>query len=181
MGVPSYVLNFDELVDSLIKYLKDGIKVDAGNITVNTDILERLLSEIKNEIQGVDYNDLITALSALGAKLDGLSGSLGISGTQKIYGKVLQVPATKGQYTIEVNYNGKLTGITYSQSSWRFEDTWDLVVGNKKLFDGVRTKEYGEHKYFNVFYPIDGTIKFIYNNVSGSSKVLWVDFNLLEV
>lgn len=181
MGVPSYVLNFDELVDSLMKYLKDGIKVDAGNITVNTDILERLLSEIKNEIQGVDYNDLITALNALGAKLDELSGSLGISGTQKIYGKVLQVPATKGQYTIEVNYNGKLTGITYSQSSWRFEDTWDLVVGNKKLFDGVRTKEYGEHKYFNVFYPIDGTIKFIYNNVSGSSKVLWVDFNLLEV
>ncbi|WP_243129276.1 hypothetical protein [Hathewaya massiliensis] len=128
----------------------------------------------------MDYNDLITALNALGVKLDSLSNNLGTSGTQKIYGKMLEIPAIKGQHTIEVNYSGKLTGVTYSQSAWRVEDSWDLVVGSKKLFDGVRTKEYGEHKYFNVFYPIDGAIKFIFNNISGSSKVVWVDFNVLE-
>ncbi len=30
------------------------------------------------------------------------------------------------------------------------------------------------------FIPLNGTVKFIYNNISGTSKVLWVDFNILE-
>jgi len=182
MGLPSYVINFDELSDLIKDYLENGIQVDIGNITFSTDDMERLLNEIKDKIQGVNYNDLIQALNALGIKLDGLSGNLGISGTQKIYGKMLEVPAIAGEHVIEFTApsNSKLTGITYSQSSWRFEDSWDLVVGEEQLFIETRTKEYGEHKYFNVFYPVDGVIKFIYNNNSGTSKVVWVDFNILE-
>lgn len=180
MGLPSYVVNFDELSNLIKDYLQNGVKVDIGNISFSTKDMERLLSEIKDKIQGVDYNDLINALNALGVKLDNLSGNLGISGTQKIYGKMLEIPAVKGQHVIEFKGNGQITGITYSQSSWRFEDNWDLQVGNDKLFESVRTKEYGEHKFFNVFYPINGTVKFIYNNISGTSKVLWVDFNILE-
>lgn len=182
MGLPSYVINWDELSDLIADYLKNGVNADIGNITFNTEDIERLLSEIKDKIQDVDYNELIQALNDLGAKLDGLSGNLGILGTQKIHGKMLEVPAIVGQYTIEFTApaNSKLTGITYSQSSWRFEDSWDLVVEEEKLFTETRTKEYGEHKYFNVFYPVDGTIKFIYNNNSGSSKVVWVDFCILE-
>lgn len=180
MGLPSYVVNFDELSELIKGYLENGVNVDIGNITLSTSDIERLLEEIKVKIQGVDYNSLIQALNALGAKLDSLSGNLGVSGTQKIYGKMLEVPAIKGEHIIEVNYSGKLTGITYSQSAWRVEDSWSLVVGDKKLFDGVRTKEYGEHKHFNVFHPIDGIIKFIYNNTSGSSKIVWVDFDILE-
>lgn len=180
MGLPSYVVNFDELSDLIKDYLEKGINVDIGNIALSTDDIERLLNEIKGKIQGVDYNELITALNSLGIKLDGLAGNLGISGIQKIYGKMLEIPAKEGQYTIELKTNGRLTGITYSQSSWNYEDSWDLVIGENKIFDGVRTKEYGENKFFNVFYPIDGTVKFVYNNVSGSSKVLWADFNILE-
>lgn len=182
MGLPSYVINFDELSDLIKGYLENGIQVDIGNIAFSTDDMERLLNEIKDKIQGVDYNDLIQALNALGVKLDGLSGNLGISGTQKIYGKMLEVPSVAGEHVIEFTApsNSKLTGITYSQSAWRFEDSWDLVVGEEQLFTETRTKEYGEHKYFNVFYPVDGVIKFIYNNTSGTSKVVWVDFNILE-
>ncbi|PRR77700.1 hypothetical protein CLLI_22640 [Clostridium liquoris] len=180
MGLPSYVVNFDELSDLIKDYLQNGINVDIGDITFSTAEIEKLLNEIKDKIQGVDYNDLINALNELGVKLENLSDNSGISGIQKIYGKMLEIPAIKGQYVIEANYTGKLTGITYSQSNWRFEDSWDLVIGDKKIFDGVRTKEYGEHKYLNVFYNIDGMIKFIYNNISGTSKVLWVDFNVLE-
>lgn len=182
MSLPSYVINFDELVDLIKDYLKNGINVDIGSLTFNTDDIERLLGEIKDKIQGVDYNNLINALNSLGVKLEGLSGNLGISGTQKIYGKMLRIPAIVGEYIIEfsVPNNSKLTGITYSQSNWNVEDSWDLVIGDKKLFDNIRTKEYGEYKHFNVFYSIDGVVKFIYNNKSGSSKVLWVDFNILE-
>lgn len=180
MGLPSYVVNFDELVEAIKNYLENGVAVNIGEITFSTTEMERLLQEIRDKMQGVDYNDLISALNALGAKLDNLNGNLGITGTQKIYGKMLEIPTVKGQHTIEVNYNGKLTGITYSLSAWNYNDSWDLVVGDNKLFTEVRTKEYGEHKYFNVFHPINGAIKFIYNNVSGSSKILWVDFCVLE-
>jgi hypothetical protein len=182
MGLPAYVVNWEELSNLIKDYLENGINVDIGNIVFSTDDIERLLSEIKDKIQGVDYNDLIEALNALGVKLDNLASDFGISGKQKIYGKMLEIPAIAGQHMIEFTAptNSKLTGITYSQSTWRIEDSWDLVVGEEKLFTEVRTKEYGEHKHFNVFYPIDGIIKFIYNNTSATNKVVWVDFCVLE-
>ncbi|OAA92998.1 hypothetical protein [Clostridium coskatii] len=184
MSLPSYVINFDELADAIKDYLQNGVKVDIGSITVPTDKIEDLLTQIRDKIQGVNYNDLIAALNALGVKLDALSGNLGISGVQKIYGEMLQIPATTGVYTIEfeVPEKGKITGITYSQSAWNFQDTWDLKAGDTTLFTGVRTKEYGENKFFNVFYPVAAgqKIDFMFNNVSGSSKILWVDFNILE-
>lgn len=184
MSLPNYIINFDELGDLIKDYLQNGINVDIGNVIVNTEDIERLLKDIEGKILGVNYNDLINALNDLGIKLDGLSGNLGISGTQKIYGEMLQIPAIEGKYIIEftVPKKGRITGITYSQSSWRLEDSWSLVVREEELFTSVRTKEYGEHKHFNVFYPVDAgqIIKFIYNNESSSSKVLWIDFNILE-
>lgn len=183
-SVASYVLNFDELANAIKDYLQNGVKVDIGNITFSTAEMERLLNDIKDKIQGVDYADLIAALNALGVKLDGLSGNLGTSGTQKIYGETLEIPATTGEHIIEftVPKKGKITGITYSLSAWNLVDNWDLVVGEEKLFDKVRTKEYGENKFFNVFYPVSSgqIIKFVFNNISESSKILWVDFNILE-
>ncbi|MFL0197268.1 hypothetical protein ACJDU8_17135 [Clostridium sp. WILCCON 0269] len=184
MSLPSYVVNFDELAEALGGYLKDGITVDVGSITMPTSAIEDLLTQIRDKVQGVDYNNLIDALNALGVKLDGLSGSLGISGTQRIYGDMIQIPATVGSYTLEfvVPRNGKITGITYSQSAWNFQDTWDLQVETNLLFDGVRTKEYGENKSFNSFYTVTAgqKVDITFHNNSGSSKVVWVDINILE-
>jgi hypothetical protein len=184
LSLPSYVVNFDELADAIKAYLENGVKVDIGSIIVPTDNMEDILTQIRNKIQGVDYTDLINALNDIGVKLDGLSGNLGISGIQKIYGKMLQIPATTGSYTIEftIPKSGRITGITYSQSAWNFQDTWDLKAGDTTLFSGVRSKEYGENKFFNVFYEVTSgqKIDFIFNNTSGSSKILWVDFNILE-
>jgi len=187
MSVPSYVLNFDELSELLKDYLQNGIDVDIGDLTFSTTELENLLKDISNKIQGVDYNALITALNDLGVKLDGLSGNLGISGTQKIYGEMLEMyyhDETDQKNVIEFTApaKGKITGITYSLSAWNLEDSWDLDVNGEKLFTKVRTKEYGENKFFNVFYPIESgqKIKFIYNNESQASRILWVDFNILE-
>lgn len=184
MGLPAYVVNWEELSNLIKDYLQNGVKVDIGNIAFSTEDIEKLLNEIKDKIQGVDYNDLINALNNLGAKLDGLSGNLGISGTQKIYGEMIEIPAIAREHIIEfkVPKKGRITGITYSQSSWNLQDSWNLVIDEEELFAKVRTKEYGEHKHFNVFYPITSgqKIKFIFNNISGASKVLWVDFNILE-
>lgn len=180
MSLPSYIINFDELVDLVKDYLQNGINVDVGTLSLSTTEIEKTLNEIKEKMQGVDYNDLIEALNTLGVKIEELKNNTSNKEIQKIHGKMLEIPAIKGQYTIELNVSGKLTGVTYSQSAWRIEDSWDLVVGEKKLFDGIRTKEYGEYKHFNIFYPTNGTVKFIYNNTSGSSKVIWVDFAVIE-
>ena len=186
MGLPSYVVNFDELSDLIKGYLQNGIDVDIGSLTFSTAEIERLLNEIGQKIQGVDYTNLIAALNALGAKLDALNGNMGISGTQKIYGEMLELNPINGQTQYEIVLTaptkGRITGITYSLSTWNYEDSWDLYVGSTKLFSNVRTKEYGEHKHFNVYYPINGgqQIRFVYNNTSGSSRIVWVDFNVLE-
>lgn len=187
MPLPSYVINFDELSDLLKDYLQNGIDVDIGNVSFSTTELERLLGEIGAKIQGVDYNSLIAALNSLGVKLDGLSSNLGISGTQKIYGEMLEMDYNdennqRNVIEFSVPTKGKITGITYSLSTWNPQDSWDLIVGEEKIFTTVRTKEYGEHKFLNVFYPVVGgeKIKFIYNNVSQASRILWVDFEILE-
>lgn len=185
MGVPSYVINFDELSEAIRVYLESGISVDiSGVTTLSTEQIENLLVEIRDKIQNIDYLQLIDALNALGVKLDTLSGSLGIKGIQKIYGQLLEIPANIDDYTITfiVPKNGKITGITTSQSAWNLQDSWSLQVNGNILFDNVRTKEYGENKFFNVFYKVTlgQQINFIFKNNSGASKVLWVDFNILE-
>lgn len=186
MGLPSYVVNFDELSDLIKGYLENGIDIDIGNLAFDSSTLERLLSDIKNQIQGVDYTNLVEALNGLGAKLDALNGNLGISGTQKIYGEMLELNPVSGTAQYEIEFKapkkGRITGVTYSLSAWNYEDSWDLCVGSTKLFSNVRTKEYGEHKQLSVFYEINAgeKIKFIYNNESGASRIVWVDFAILE-
>jgi len=181
MSLPSYVINFDELSDLIKGYLENDVNVDIGNLVFDTRALEDMLESIKDKIRDVDYDDLIAALNNLGIKLDGLSGNLGISGT---HGEMLEIPAIRGQHIIELTVpkRGRITGIAYSLSAWNFKDNWDLGIGKEIIFNNVTTKEYGEHKHFNVFYPVTSgsKIKFIFNNNSGSSKILWVDFNILE-
>lgn len=184
MSLPSYVLNFDELCDLLKQHFDKKIDIKTGDLVFKTDNMEQTLKDILNKIQGIDYNDLIDALNALGLKLDALTGNLGISGIQKIYGEMLEIPMKIGEHLIEfeVPKKGQLTSITYSLSAWRLEDNWDLLINNEKIFDGVRTKEYGECKHFEIFQPVTAgnTITLKFNNISGSSKILWVDFAILE-
>ncbi|MCD3223778.1 hypothetical protein [Clostridium botulinum] len=183
MGVPSYILNFDELVDALQKYFEEGIKVDVGNCNIDTKTLERLLNDIKAKIQDVDYDSLIAALNSLGAKFEDLANNMGISGTQKIYGDILEVDTNNNKYMLEFKAprNGKLTDIVYSLSAWNYKDCFDIIINDEKIFNNSRTKEHGQSIHFNVFYPVKAgdTIKFIFKS-NGSSKIVWIDFHILE-
>ncbi|PJI07036.1 MULTISPECIES: hypothetical protein [Clostridium] len=184
MGLPSYVINFDELADAIKDYLQNGIKVDIPNMSFSTSNIESLLKDISDKIQGVNYSDLITALNDLGVKIDTLESAAGIIGVQRIYGQTLQIPASTGQYSISFSApsGGKLTDITYSLSAWNYQDTWDLDVGSTSLFKNVTTKEYGENKHFESFYKVNtgDVIKLTYTNKSGSARTLWADFAILE-
>ncbi|EPY2277926.1 hypothetical protein ACXAT3_002678 [Clostridium sporogenes] len=189
MGLPSYILNWDELDPILKDYLENKIDVDIESLSIDTSKIEELLENIKEQMPEVDYSNLIASLDNLAKQLESLSNNIGISGTQKVYGKMIEIPAINKNYpvTFKVPKKGKITGITYSLSAWHFLDTIDMTIikGDNTLevlFDNMRTKNFGENKVFNVFYSInkDEEIIFNFKNNSGTSKVLWIDFNILE-
>lgn len=190
MSLPSYVVNFDELADALIDYLKNGIQVNLEGVNINTSNMEQLLAEVRDKIQGINYADLISALNNLGAKLDAFATNLGIIGTEQVLGTTHKLGAV-AEATIELNLDvaGYLTGITFSQSALAYDsaDNFDLFIvdteGETQLFKSVYPKGFGEHKYMNVFLKTSKTAKakVVYHNVSQSSKVLWFDFHMLDV
>ncbi|MHB9924564.1 hypothetical protein [Clostridium botulinum] len=189
MGLPSYILNWDELDPILKDYLENKIDVDIESLSIDTSKIEELLENIKEQMPEVNYTNLIASLDNLAKQLESLSNNIGISGTQKVYGKMIEIPAINKNYPVTFNVpkKGKITGITYSLSAWHFLDTIDMTIIKEDntlevLFDNMRTKNFGENKVFNVFYSInkDEEIIFNFKNNSGTSKVLWVDFNILE-
>ena len=187
MGLPVYIINPEEFGSAVAEYLGKDITVTTGNVTIDTSQLTSLLQEIKDKMPtatDLDLTGLITALNNLNIKITDLSNKLEFTGIQKIYGKSLNVPATVGDYTIEfdVQAKGRITGITYSQSSWQYTDSWDLSIGEIKLFSNIYTKEYGENKNFYNFCSVDvgNKVYFTYHNNSASNKVLWVDLEILE-
>lgn len=184
MGVPAYVINFEELADYLSNYFSNGINVDVNNVDFSTVNVEHKLDEIAQLIQGIDYENLITSLDNLASKIDDLNHNYGIVGNQKIHGQMLIIPAAVNDYTVSINVspNARITGITVSQSAWNYQDCWSLSANGVTLFDNVYTKEYGETKFFNSFYKMEsgGSIDFLFHNHSGASKIVWVDFEVLE-
>lgn len=187
MGLPVYVINPEEFGEAVAEYLGKDITVTTGDVTIDTSQLSTLLQEIKDKIPAatdLDLTGLINALNNLNVKITDLSTKLAFTGIQTTVGKSLDIPAIIGDYTIEFDIakKGRITGITYSQSSWQYTDNWDLLIGTNKIFSNIYTKEYGENKPFYNFYDVNAGDKvyFIYHNNSASNKVLWVDLEILE-
>lgn len=188
-SVASVVLNFDELAEALIDYLKNGIQVNLSGINISTSNMEQLLADIKDKVQGINYNDLIVALTNLGAKLDAFATSLGILGTEQVIGTTYKLGAV-AEATIEVDLGveGYLTGITFFQSAQAFdsEDNFDLFIEDDtetQIFRSVYPKGFGEHKYMNVFFRVskNAKVKILYHNISQTNKVLWLDFHMIDI
>lgn len=179
------VSNLDELADLIADVLSNNIKVDIGNVSVNTDDLKELLTQINDKIpQPLDLAGLESVLNNLNVTIQGLSQQLGISGENKAYGKSLSIPATKGDFELDfiVEANGVLTDVVYSLSAWNYNDTWDLLVNDNKIFSNITTKEFGEDKCFIKYKDIkkNDIIKIVFHNNSGSNKILWSDINVVE-
>ena len=187
MSLPVYIINPEEFGSAVAEYLGKDITVTTGDVTIDTSQLSTLLQEIKDKMPSaidLDLTGLITALNNLNIKITNLTSKLGFTGIQKIYGKSLDIPATIGDYIIEfdIEKQGRITGITYSQSSWQYTDNWDLSIGEIKIFSNIYTKEYGENKSFYNFYDVDtgDKVYFTYHNNSASNKILWVDLEISE-
>lgn len=159
MGLPHYIINFDELNDMI------GDKINI-NAVGKTDNLENLLNNYFEQLK------------------DLLKQFLNLKFVQKAVGVHSYIPALNFDYEITHTFdrNVILTGITYSQTGWKVIDCWDLYIDDKLLFDSIFTKELGEHKVFNSLYPVkaNSKIKIVYHNNSGNSKQVWYDINYYD-
>ncbi|WP_129596040.1 hypothetical protein [Anaerophilus nitritogenes] len=167
MGLPTYVTNWDELID----LLQDHLTID--NVQINTEGIEEALEKY--------FPDIIELLKQI------VENTKPLEGIQKIKGFLIQAFNNTNDYIVEwaAPEDILLTGVTYSQSDFRCQDNWDLfIIGEEKelqLFDSVYAKDFGQHKHFNVFFPVPkGTkIKLVMHNVSNREKCVWVDFEYL--
>ena len=74
-----------------------------------------------------------------------------------------------------------LTGITFSQTAWKVDDTITLECGGNRIIDEIHTKELGQYKGFNTFIPVkEGeVVRILYNNASGNSKMFLCDLDYI--
>lgn len=116
-------------------------------------------------------------------KLSG-QNSNNISGLQKLEGKRLPVPAVVGEYEIKWTFDEDIyiTNIKYSQSGWRYEDYWDLKIGDTLTFKNKYTGEIADDEVFycNCYVPANTEITLILHNVSGNSRDVWASLHYIS-
>ena len=76
---------------------------------------------------------------------------------------MLEVPAVNDEYKLEFKSekDGFITGISYSQSSWNYEDNWCLDINDKRIFNNIYTKEYGED--YEEIFNLEADLKILKN------------------
>lgn len=151
--------------------LGEGGLMSIAKYIVNWD---ELLKAFGGSLNTDEIADLLREILAL------LKGK----GTQKVKALRRHIPAVDETYALEHTFETDilLTGITYSCTGWKYQDSWDLMVGDVALFE-VFTKELGEHKAFNTLHyvPAGTPVKFLFNNDSGNSKIVWADIEYLDI
>ena len=129
MSVPKYIINWEELLE----ILGDKFEIDINDIDLGDleDYLDQQLGRII---------DLLKQILDL----------LRDRGVQRVI-QYHTISRSIGDYVPTIfDEDVLITGITYSQSAWKYQDSW---LGNReKFFDEVGTKEIGESKQMNIFY-----------------------------
>lgn len=114
-----------------------------------------------------------------------IADKLNFDHIQKSIGLYKNIPAVQTDFELNYTFEKRvaLTGIIYSQSAWKPEDSWSLYIDDKLLFEQIPTKEVGQHKTFDYFCLVNAwqTVKVIHHNNSGNSKEVWADIDYFEI
>ncbi|MBV4417291.1 hypothetical protein [Clostridium tyrobutyricum] len=178
MSLPKYIINFDELEDQLKKDLLELIDdaMKGKYPQLNTGNLESLLSQIEVLLPDEKYKGLKNKIEQF------ILGKY--TGTKKIQGALLDVPAIVGDYKNEFIFDKDvyLSGIHLNQTGWKKEDRYSVEINKNRIIDSATTKEIGEHKYFNTYYKVNANtpISFILHNLSGNSRQCTIDLEYIE-
>lgn len=153
MGSAKYILNFDEWELGLENIKVDGLE-DLDEIKkLLEDYFEQIIDLLKQLIK--PYNCVKT-----------IDFSMHIPAIVKDFYK-----------TVTLEDDAYITGITFSQTAWKCEDTITMTVGDKVIIDHIHTKELGQSKTFKAFIkvPAGTEVNIIHNNDSGNSKMFFCD------
>ncbi|CAK7055564.1 hypothetical protein [Tissierella sp.] len=164
MSMPSYIINWEELLE----ILGDKLEIDINDIDLS-DLENYLVEQFETII------DLLKQILEL----------LKDKGVQRIHSISNHIPAVVAPFKFTTTFEEDvlITGITYSQSAWKYQDSWNLEVDGNLLFEEIGTKEIGESKAMNVFYyvPAGKPINIIFHNDSGNSRLVWFDIEYIDL
>jgi len=178
------------IMNNMLTSIKDGKDISTA-IKTSTDNIADLLS-IHDTTVNTGIGTLKTSIEAILTNaistynlLEDIRTQISPAGTQMIVGKKIDLPAIKQPYSLTFVFTKDIliSGISMSQTAWTTSDNWNLNVGSFPIFTNIYTKNRGEHKHFERYYPVPAntTITFVYNNDSATNKTVWVDFEYIEV
>lgn len=170
MGIPVYVTNWKKLIDGM----QDKIQVNInGDFNFDFGPIEDVLNQY--------FPDILEILKALAEQSKK-------TGMQQIKGQSEQIhSAGNHTFTFRPESDILLTGLTYAQSKYSCDETYDLIVTSPdgvsiKLFDKVPVKDTMQQKLLARFFPVPVgcTVKVVLHAVEGG-KTGWVDFEYLNL
>jgi len=75
----------------------------------------------------------------------------------------------------------EITGLVFSTTGYKDGDSYSLIKNNEYIAKEIYTKELGQAKEIRPVKEINSdtdTLKFIFHNTTGTSKVIWVDIDM---
>lgn len=178
MSLPKYVINFDELTEQLKKDLLGLIKKELEEKYPDLDFtnVEALLKDIEDLLPDKEYRKLKKKIKQF--------TQYKVEGQHQNEGRLLYIPPVKKDIReiFKFDYDVLVTGLHINMTGWKKEDKFELILNQKKIISDANIKEIGEHKYFNVFYPVtkNKPISFIFHNNSGNSRQLTIDLDFIK-
>lgn len=159
MSLPTYVINFEELIEMLEM-------PDLSQISTSFPELLALLREIRDE------------LGAQNRQYDGYR--------QRIKGFHISPSTNKHDIEWVAEKDCALTGVAFSHSHVEgVDDYFSISVSNiasEVIFTTIYLKDSLQHKYFEKFFPIPAgsIVKITHYNPSLTQKHIWYDLEYLE-
>lgn len=77
----------------------------------------------------------------------------------------------------------ELQSIVFSATGYKDSDYFSIMLNDDYIMKNIYTKELGQVKEVRPVVKIDpsiDTLKFIYSNSTGTSKVVWLDFDMVH-
>lgn len=178
MGLPKYIINFDELIKRLGNDIENIVRDYLSN-NINTDCIDNinaLLDIIKDKLPENKYIGITKKIKEILIFKH--------NGVFKIDGKLMHIPAIKKDYKEYFIFekNIYITGISCDMTGWKKDDRIDLIVNKNKIIDNKTIKEIGEHIYFNTYFSVNANtpIFFIFKNLSGNSRQIGIDLEYIK-
>lgn len=101
-----------------------------------------------------------------------------------ILGQRFDIPAFQQDFEFVINLpqnnNYELQSLVFSSTGYKDGDCYSLVKNNQYILNRVYTKELGQVINIRPICKIEpnDTLKYIWHNDTGTSKVIWIDFIL---